>query len=434
MRPIKTSAILKAFIVMVLCVVMSSALIYGETKTIKLIQQHTPIVCEEVEFAKDYSFQLEADFIKESPQWEYFHGDIPYGLLVQTSGKLRGRLAGTPGEFTGKTFVFWVKAWEKEKPGTTYIFECILKIKNPTEKTPVQLEEKVYWKPTERLRLIAGYELIRSCGDVSKKNGFVDVYLSQKFPGRQHDFWKRLSIWGSIRLTSLPVQDTANFKNMSELNLNLDNIAQAGEFLIGLELYLGAVKEREHNQHYRQPLRKYTLSLILSAGALIPFNSPDETVYYYQIPLEMQVRYGGKKYFAIVPPKFNRFPHQFYAGFRLKSYDLKKGGIPAMCDIMFGMNEATSGGKNKFLQRPVIRIDGFLPLNFIKNDMIYLFGSILLNTYKKTPLPVEIGNIEKVDPLTVNILPDQVVIRNLPENNRDYYRIGIGFNLSSFFN
>lgn len=415
-----------------LYLMITSISIYGEEeKGVKLIQQLTPITCANITFGEDYSFQLKIDLLGESTsiQWEYFHGNMPRGLGLDFSGKLSGRLGGTQKECEGKTFIFWVKARDNDNPSTAYIFEVHLRVNKITAETK---EKKIYWKSTEQIRLIAGYEMIKPSGGDIQGNGFVDLYLSQNFPGWENDFWNRLMIWGNVRLSSVPIKgsklgDISNSDYFKDLrNFTLEEIAQAGEFLLGLEFHLGEKIIEAENL-------KFTIGFTLSMGAIAPAFPSDNAVSYKEIPSEYQDRYDGKKCLALVKPSYNRFYRQYYVGLRLKTYNLKEDNLPGVFDLMLGMNAATSGGRNKFLKRLVFRLDGFLPLNLIKDGMIYVFGSIVLNTTKRSLVPFQIGDTASLDLTKVNISPSDIAVRILPENDLDYYRIGLGIEFTKIF-
>ena len=65
--------------------------------------------------------------------------------------------------------------------------------------------------------------------------------------------------------------------------------------------------------------------------------------------------------------------------------------------------------------------------------MIYIFGSLILNLNKRSQIPFTIGKMETADLNEDNILPSEVETQNIPEYDRDYYRIGIGVSLSKIF-
>ena len=394
--------------------------------------QLNPIVCDPIIPNESYTFQLKVDGLEGEMKWEYLYGNLPYGIELKPTGELFGTLKGDKKELVGKEYEFYVivKAKEQKNEDDSYKFKVIITTessKNNIRSTSGNGTDTNinYYKPTEQLRMILGYEVIRSSGDTSKNNAFFDMYFSQPLPGIK-DSLNRYIVWGNLRLTSLPTQSTIDFKELPESNSNLEQISQAGELLVGLEVNIG--KLISPNDKY-----KYTFGLTLSGGAIVPLTSPDETVLYYKIPSDQLAEYPGKKYFALVPPKFNRFYHQYYAGIRFKTYDSANDNLPATFDLMIGSNSATSGGDNKFFKKKVLRFDGFLPINFIKDNMIYIFGSLIINLNKRSRIPFTIGKWETADLNEDNILPSEVETQNIPEYDRDYYRIGIGVSLSKIF-
>lgn len=425
--------------IFVLVIIMAGFMIfsyssYGESecKEIQTVEQLNPIVCDPIIPNDPYTFQLKADGFEGAVKWEYLYGIIPYGIELKQTGELVGTLKGDKKELVGKEYEFYVivKAKDKKNEDVSYKFKVIITTESSKNKLSTTSGNgtdttRNYYKPTEQLRMILGYEVIRSSGDTSKNNAFFDMYFSQPFPGVK-DSLNRYVVWGNLRLTSLPTNSTIDIKELPEPNSNLEQITQAGELLVGLEINIG--KLISPNDKY-----KYTFGLTLSGGAIVPLTSPDETVLYFKIPSDQLADYPGKKYFALVPPKFNRFYHQYYAGIRFKTYDSANDNLPATFDLMIGSNSATSGGDNKFFKKKVLRFDGFLPINFIKDNMIYIFGSLIINLNKRSRIPFTIGKWETADLNEDNILPSEVETQNIPEYDRDYYRIGIGVSLSKIF-
>lgn len=409
------SASLKAFTAIMLCTMITSTSIFGEEEEVKLNQQLTPITCKSIILGKNYSFQLKADSLDEFDHWEYVSGDMPNGIILDSSGKLSGKLEEIPGMLDKKTFNFLVKVQDKDDTSKAYIFEVHMKAE----------KNEMGWTEDEQLRLIAGYEMIRPSGDKSVGNGFLDVYLSQQFPGIRDKTGKRLTLWGNIRFTSLPVKSTAKLNDIKTQDYNqelvsskLEEIAQAGEFLVGFEYLLG------EGQRYR-------LGFILSAGVLAPIGSAEDAKVIYNIPEDCRAHYGGKQYLSIEIPKYNRFYLQYYAGFRLKTFKEMGNDFPSLLDVMFGVNQANSGGETKFLKNTAIRIDGFLPIQ-IKNFTLYIFGSLVKNATKRSLVINLHEGMDAVDQSATTISPSDVCTQRLHEN-RDYYRIGIGVDFSKSF-
>jgi hypothetical protein len=165
-------------------------------------------------------------------------------------------------------------------------------------------------------------------------------------------------------------------------------------------------------------------------------------------------RYGevaaSKKYIAFVFPERDRFLRQFYGGVRFKTYYYDKdetliNRFPAIVDVMFGQNEAVTGGQlkadviddhGKVIGRKrayVIRVEAFYPFPIKEASFLYLFGTAMMKIGNggvkiNTPLILDTA------PSSVLVTSDDVFVTPTLQTNRDLYRIGIGVNLIDLFN
>ena len=101
---------------------------------------------------------------------------------------------------------------------------------------------------------------------------------------------------------------------------------------------------------------------------------------------------------------------------------------PAIFDVMVGQDESITGGR---LRGSVLRLDSFYPLPIGSGRLVYLFGSGYLGLKRTTfrdPLLLSRGD-DAISPTSKD-----TYVFAVPPANRDYYRIGLGFNLSEILN
>jgi hypothetical protein len=220
----------------------------------------------------------------------------------------------------------------------------------------------------------------------------------------------------------------------------------------------------------------------LGGGAISPLSARREAVQIFNIPgvndprrEEFINRFGlngtiplqpgvnpakEKEFLAISPIDRDRFFHQWYAGIRLKTFYCDnpsctryKNSFPAIVDVAIGQNEAVTGGSRKRGGTPdpnnpdkligrrnsyVLRLDGFYPFPLKEASFIYFYGTALMKIGGggvKITTPLFLDNtgttIELSDP-RVYIPPTSVL--KLQQPDRDYYKIGVGVNLTDLFN
>jgi hypothetical protein len=307
--------------------------------------------------------------------------------------------------------------------------------------------EPGFWSRGERLRTIFGFEQAGASSAAAKQNYFIDVFVSAPFPlGKKcvavsdgkDKVEQRFLVWGDVRLTSIPQQiDTTVSKFSTEFysraaDLKLNEIARGVEFKAGLEYMIGQICSSDDSV--------YTLSLIGSAGAITPLN-PKEVVHLFKLTPEYKslrpdLDFTDKEYAAFVLPERDRFYRQYEIGLRFKTYQAPflddKGQnviypFPAHFDITFGLNDSVTGGELGW-DNTVFRVDGFLPVKFDK-VRLFLFGNAVL---KKSHTKLAYPLFMEPAPDDVKIFSPKVIRIEDREMNRDYYRIGIGVDLSGF--
>ena len=301
-----------------------------------------------------------------------------------------------------------------------------------------------YWNNGEAVRTVIGFEQSGASSALSKQNFFFDIFVSTPVPffnKKQSSVGPRFRAWGNVRVTSVPQQIKSSisefatnfYSKVGEVKVN--EVAQAVEFIAGLEYTIGELK--------LDPKNIFTLSVIAGAGAITPL-TPKDTIEIFRISSELIEKYStydftGKEYAAFVKPERDRFYRQYNIGFRLKSFispDTEEGKksksakilyrFPAMLDITIGLNDSVTGGRLG-IKNTIIRIDGFIPLKLSKGVYIYLFGNALLKT---THTKISDPLILEPAPTGTTFPAGNVIQINEGELNRDYYRIGVGVDLS----
>ncbi len=146
---------------------------------------------------------------------------------------------------------------------------------------------------------------------------------------------------------------------------------------------------------------------------------------------------------AFIDRERSRFFRKYYGGLRLKSYfftDLVDDGcdpgykfgkcealmniFPGTIDLTFGQDEQVTGGH---LSKWIFRLDAVYPLPFLLGATV--FGSVNTGIQKNHS-----ANPLILPPTSNTALNDpSVFIVNLDPRNRDFYRIGFGFDLLQLF-
>jgi hypothetical protein len=409
-----------------ICVMVGmAAAVYGE--------EITEIKVPNCIAGKEYRYMLKKPAHLEHPHWQVIIPEkLPHGLALSTEGCLVGITTAV------RSYHFEARVWEEgsdPSQGDTYLI-TINVITDPN--VPLNLGE------AERLRSVGGYEFSRASSANGIQRGFLDAYFSQPLPT-----WKSVNkqnkklgmrpvrVWGNIRLTSVPQQNQKNLGAFSTeffgvlTNLRLNQISQAAEFLVGLDWTWWWVDGGEY---------RYTIGLMMAAGAITPIGTSRDAIEIYFISDQLKEKYsnldwaalGNKEFVAFVPQERTRFYHQFYIGLRFKTYHLKqyKGKLmfPAIFDVTYGLNDAASACKGHFFRKAVFRFDGFLPFRLL-DFPLYIFLTVLINTSKG-----RIGTPLFLDPAPedINVTPTspELFTLSVPPNDRDFYRFGIGINLT----
>jgi hypothetical protein len=287
----------------------------------------------------------------------------------------------------------------------------------------------------------------------------------------------RAAFWGEVRLASTPEQITTtgilptNLVNLVGNTGSATNLVQSFDFLAGLEFRLFTA-----NGSFLSLIpgikQKTRFNLAGGFGAISPLDATQENPKFFLIPKSdssqrtlFEQRYGKPPdtatHVALVPLERDRFFRQWYLGIRLKTFYCDRdpegnsdchrfrNSFPAIVDFMIGQNQSVTGGSfkrttidptsgnAKTQQAFVFRLDAFYPLPFREASFIYFYGTAMM----------KIGGTQKIDNFLVldsasstpNINDPSVYVPSVDfmrglQSNRDYYKIGVGINLTDFFN
>ena len=286
----------------------------------------------------------------------------------------------------------------------------------------------------------------------------------------------RFGFWGDVRLASTPDQIAAAQTFPATLVNQVDkpekavDMVQSFDFLAGGEFRI-ATANGTFLSLIPGVRQKSSLYFAVGGGAISPLTTRKEAIQIFNIPettdarrAEFVNRYGeppeGKKYIALTPVDRDRFLRQWYAGVRLKTYYCDdpechrfRNSFPAIVDFMFGQNEAVTGGSrtrggtpdpnnsNKLIGQKnayVLRIDGFYPFPLKEASFIYFYGTAMMKVGgggAKITTPLFLDNPGTTVPISdaAVFMPPTNVLK-LQQPDRDYYKLGVGINLTDLFN
>lgn len=303
-------------------------------------------------------------------------------------------------------------------------------------------------------RAVLGFQQSGASSASNTQKPFLDFFFTAPIiRGNNSKFFPRLSMWGDIRFTSAPQQQTATNVALSAFSstfLNtvtdgkVNDLVQSFEFLAGLDFKLYEPQEASNLFGLRQ---KSIVSFIASFGASNPLSS-QQSAQIFQVPklpggadnpefTKLFKEAEGKTNIAFVPSERDRFYRQYYGGFRLRTvyYDEENKPLnisPAIFDFVIGQNEAITESLSGY----ILRLDGFYPFPIKGADFIYLYGTAQLKLGKqqnKTPIPFILA------PATSITIPNNdtaiVQINDSPflRSNRDRYSIGLGVDIIKLY-
>jgi len=313
-------------------------------------------------------------------------------------------------------------------------------------------------------RAVIGFEQAGASSASSETKPFLDFFFTGPLKFGKDKELPRLSTWGQIRLSTTPEQTGAagafpsNLVNQVAQTSKTVDLVQSFDFLAGLE---GRIFDSDKHFSLIPGIKqKISFYLVGGGGAISPLSTKRESAQIFSVPSEKSPqrqlfidRFGNdaadKKYIAFVLPERDRFLRQFYGGVRFKTHFYKDGELinrfPAILDVMVGQNEAVTGGKLKSDETDasgkiigkrrsyVLRLDGFYPLPIKEASFLYLYGTAMMKLGG--------GGVRITTPLFLDTAPGEILVTNndvfIAPNlqlDRDYYKIGIGINLTDLFN
>jgi hypothetical protein len=323
--------------------------------------------------------------------------------------------------------------------GDDYYTQREVVLKNGATRVNINIEDR----PVSLLaRAIVGREQSGASSAQNQQNYFFDLFISKTLPLRQKispNFGERWRTWGDFRIASTPLSDDTTIGAISTgfatqiSQIKVRDAARVFEFLGGLE-YRVTGNAALLPSFDRQTKQKFSLSFIAGFGGITPINPQDSitTFKVFDDAPGLPPEAKGKEFVAFIPADRSHFFRQYYLGARIQTFFFNRYNVPiqrfpAQLDLTVGQNEFVTGGK---LHGPIMRIEGFFPLPYEDLKFINLFATAMLRP----------GGERTTTPLVLQPAPDgtvvpasNVVLVTRPQPNRDYYRIGAGIDLVSFY-
>ncbi|HJR08998.1 MAG TPA: hypothetical protein VJ842_17195 [Pyrinomonadaceae bacterium] len=320
-------------------------------------------------------------------------------------------------------------------------------------------------------RAIIGFEQAGASSADSKSQPFLDFFFTAPMRFKpKGDSLPRVSAWGQVRLAAVPQQVStfgalpANFVGPVVEN-KLTSLVQGFDFMAGLEVRVFGT-DKPYMSLIPGVKNQTFLHIIGGGGAISPLSrsANRDAAEIFTIPVEgnpqlelFKQRFPEAverkaKYIAFVFPDRDRFLRQFYGGIRLKTFYYNDDGtlinrFPAIFDFTVGQNEAVTGGRlqsdvtdenGKLIgreRRYVLRVEAFYPLPIKEASFLYLYGTAMMKIGGggvKIDTPLFLDQPGSADKVTLT--NNDIFITPTLQTNRDYYRFGVGVNLTELFN
>lgn len=301
----------------------------------------------------------------------------------------------------------------------------------------------------EEFQLVGGLEQSGLSSLSQNTGGFLSVFTRAPVNSWNTRLWLR------ARILSSPRQSTDNiFSVFSDptgqlQKVDFTKVGAAIDYVVGVE-YQPRRLITENGQ--------YSVSFIGGAGATTPFSSED-VVLRFAIPaggtrdcatflLKYPQLTPGTGANCVAPPiQFIALTNQDRSNFLLK-WGLGVRTITRFCrtkqnngdcqeddpnergvvDLTLGQDQAITGGIARHM---VLKVDGVHPLPIGDAKLLYLFGSVAMrfsHNVNQDPLILTAADATQapVPSASTALLP-------LRQSDRDFYRIGLGLNLSYIF-
>jgi hypothetical protein len=260
--------------------------------------------------------------------------------------------------------------------------------------------------------------------------------------GEQDPLLNRVWAWFNPRISSLPQSSALPISNLNNpatlLGLstgNVNNLVQSLDFLGGVDI---AIIRPTYSFAGNEKLPTRTgVYFTMSAGASTPLIHDDTVPVAFALNPTLTDAYHitdpNLKFISFIPQDRSRFYIQYYAGMRVKTYYFGRDSagkeamlnrFPGQFDFLIGQNEAITGAG---LKGPVARVEGFYPLPFVPS--LHLFGTMMLRLTGRGNEPGIVLGTPQDPKLKSPFDADVFRVNALPLQPRDYFRIGIGFDL-----
>jgi hypothetical protein len=284
-------------------------------------------------------------------------------------------------------------------------------------------------------------------------NGFLSAYAQSEYYGKGP---VSAALWGRIRLLSGPLPSNVNvvaaLTNPSGTitTSNLTNVGQVTDYVVGPELRVKQWDRLDGNTERisffggvgaTTPLASNQLQYSLTAP---PNNSQQcfQLVSLYPVylangaanpktncTLVNPVTQNPIMTISFAPEGRSNFLVKYAAGFRFTHIFPGKGNqadYAGSVDLSVGQDQEITGGR---FQGMVFRIDAVYPLALGASPYLYLFGTASMKTtgnMNSAPIILSTASSVTVPSTSVAVLP-------LTQPNRDFYRFGVGLNISAIF-
>jgi hypothetical protein len=294
----------------------------------------------------------------------------------------------------------------------------------------------------EKISFIAGFEQSGVSSLPTNSGAFVRVF-SRSNSLNKIDGFGDTRIWGQVRVLSVPAASTegviSTFTDPSGAVKNLD-IKQVGssiDYVIGTETKLfGGKGSSDYSGHF-----------ITFFGATTPFSSED-VIFRYKAPAQGTAECTQliQKFSPVVAAgpvggnclanninfiAFNRQDRSSFlrkAGFGFRTKTRLGPDQSGVVDATFGLDESVTGGQ---LRHWVFKLEGVHPLNIPNFGFLYLFGSASIRLQRNFDQSTLI--LSSATPTEAPVPSPNVLLIPLRQPNRDFYRIGIGFDFLKLF-
>ncbi len=296
--------------------------------------------------------------------------------------------------------------------------------------------------------LIGGVEYAGYSAQSQTTNAFLNIFYQGPTS------WKHLAGWGRMRLTSTPQKATNGVVSVISNPTGLtttdySNVGQAFDYVAGPSVKLAAGWNFVAGFGATTPLSSQNAPITFVAPAF-GSNECTELVNRFSAangyspalslntsPNPTTCLAGGYTDIAFSNEDRSSFLLKYGAGFRTtynwKFGDCKDKSNSSGCsaysalDIGFGQDASVTGGK---LSGWVFKLDGVMPIPTGNSSLLYLFGSSYIRLRRNQTLPPLL--LQTPNP-PIAVPSATVIVLPLRQPNRDYYRLGVGLNISQLW-